>query len=94
MTWPDISPSKDSHLTEEMSLEHATPAMPIQVIVYNVYITWAVGVGPFTFIHTTILTPTLFLSYCYCEAQARVRQGKARKGKERQVWRKMKGLKA
>ena len=48
-----------------MSLEHATPAMPIQVIVYNVYITWAVGVGPFTFIHTTILTPTLFLSYCY-----------------------------
>ena len=31
MTWPDISPSKDSHLTEELSPEHATPAMPIQV---------------------------------------------------------------
>ena len=31
MTWPDISPSIDSHLTEEMSPEHATPAMPIQV---------------------------------------------------------------
>ena len=30
----------------------------------------------------------------YCEAQARVRQGKARKGKERQGWRKVKGLKA
>ena len=29
-----------------------------------------------------------------CEAQARVRQGKARKGKERQGWRKVKGLKA
>ena len=30
----------------------------------------------------------------FCEAQARVRQGKARKGKERQGWRKVKGLKA
>ena len=29
-----------------------------------------------------------------CEAQAMVRQGKARKGKERQGWRKVKGLKA
>ena len=66
MTWPDISPSTDSHSTEEMSPEHATPVMPIQVIVYNVYITWAVGVGPFTFIHTTILINTnIVLSYCY-----------------------------
>ena len=37
----------------------------------------------------------LFVYYnFYCEAQARVRQGKARKGKERQGWRKVKGLKA
>ena len=34
------------------------------------------------------------LGWIFCEAQARVRQGKARKGKERQGWRKVKGLKA
>ena len=31
MTWPEKLPRIDSHLTEEMSPEHATPAMPIQV---------------------------------------------------------------
>ena len=36
----------------------------------------------------------IFIISKYCEAQARVRQGKARKGKERQGWRKVKGLKA
>ena len=36
---------------------------------------------------------SVFLLSTYCEAQARVRQGKARKGKERQEWRKVKGLK-
>ena len=36
-----------------------------------------------------------YINFCtFCEAQARVRQGKARKGKERQVWRKVKGFKA
>ena len=35
MMWPEKLPRIDSHLTEEMSPEHATPAMPIQVRGYN-----------------------------------------------------------